>query len=665
MKEEKFSLLIIGYILSFLTHENVFFLILNIILFILIVYKKKNYKFYLLGCFILLIRMILVNNNYEDSISSTYLLINVKPNYVILINNKLQCFLNYDLTSLNMFSVIKVEGRLEKILPSSNFDIFSFKDFLRYRNIKYELIVDEYSLISEGDTLRPKIIDFLLKGLDNTSLSMVDLLLFGNKNNLIFYNNLIKTGVVQMVVVSGFHFNALESVLSKIKIKWIDYFIFIFFSFYLYVLNFQIAATRAFFAYLLRLLSKRFGFLNNYFNFLIILSAFLLFNPFYLYHIGFILSFFLTFMLIFIKELRINKYLKSIIVYICALPIIISMNNEFHIFSFIYQLVLTLPVTILFYLSWIVLIFKFLSPIYLLFCNIFVNIVDFLAKIPGMIIFKEFTHVELLVFYLVIFIICYLLAIKLKKKLGIFICIILTLFIYKYNYSFIYEKESVVFFDVGQGDSTLISLGHNKGHILIDTGGSFTYDYATKIIIPYLKANGIRKLDYVLISHDDYDHNGALNSLVSNFKVKNILNASEFDLLEYKEFKIYNLNYGSNYLEDNEKSGVFYFEMFNNKFLIMADASVNVEKDILTKYKLDIDYLRVGHHGSNTSSSYDFLANINCNNAIISVGKYNKYGHPHKEVLNNLERLKYNVFRTDLYGMIIITCDRIKTRFDV
>ena len=254
---------------------------------------------------------------------------------------------------------------------------------------------------------------------------------------------------------------------------------------------------------------------------------------------------------------------------------------------------------------------------------------------------------------------------KLNKKIKLFVCVLLILFVYKYNYGLIYEKESVVFFDVGQGDSTLISLGHNKGHILIDTGGSFTYDYATKVIVPYLKANGIRKLEYVLISHDDFDHNGALDSLVNNFKVEKVIDSLNFDRLDYKNFKIYNLNYGNSYLEDNERSGVFYFELFESKFLIMGDASINVEKDIINKYQLDIDYLRVGHHGSNTSSSFEFLASINCNNAIISVGKYNKYGHPHEEVINNLNKLDYNIYRTDLNGMIIITCDRIKTRFDV
>jgi competence protein ComEC len=282
-----------------------------------------------------------------------------------------------------------------------------------------------------------------------------------------------------------------------------------------------------------------------------------------------------------------------------------------------------------------------------------------------MIIIKSFNIIELFLYFMLILIIIYLLAIKYNKKVGIYACFLSILFVYKYNYCFIFEQESVVFFDVGQGDCTLINLGKNKGHILIDTGGNINYDYATKVIIPYLKANGIKKLDYVLITHDDYDHNGALESLVSNYNVKKVLDGSDLKELEYKRFKITNLNYGSNYNEDNEKSGVFYFEIFNKSFLIMGDASKRVEEEIMYKYSLDIDYLRIGHHGSNTSSGLDFLKNIDCNNAIISVGKYNNYGHPHKEVIDNLNKLNYNIYRTDLHGMIIVTSNGIKTCFDV
>ena len=665
MKEIKLSLIIVGYIISLLCIKNYYFIILGVIFFIYLFIKKKPYKYYLYGILILFIRLIIIYNNYEYKNVDNYLVILNKENYVILINNKLQQFVSYDLLELNMFSVLQIEGNYKQLIQNSNFDLFSFKDYLSYRNIEYELEVIGYRVLSDVDTFKPKLIEFLLNGLDKQSSSVINMLIFGNKEDKELYNKLINLGVVQLFVVSGFHFNALEQVLVRIKVKWINILIFILFAFYLYILDFQIAAFRAFLMICMKLLSKYLKILNNFMSYLLVLSLFLIINPFYIYHQGFILSFFLTFILIFIKEIKIKKLYKSFIVYLCALPIIISMNNEINVFSFLFQLVLTPIITLLFFSSLITLIFKFLSPLYLVLVNIFILIVNIFDFIPSMIIIKSFNFIELLLYFLLILIIIYLLAIKYNKKVGIYACFLSLLFAFKYNYCFIFEQESVVFFDVGQGDCTLINLGNNKGHILIDTGGNINYDYATKVIIPYLNANGIKKLDYVLITHDDYDHNGSLESLVKNYNVNKVLDWSYLKELEYKRFKIEKLNYGSNYNEDNEKSGVFYFEIFNKSFLIMGDASKRVEEEIMNKYSLDIDYLRIGHHGSNTSSGLDFLKNIDCNNAIISVGKYNNYGHPHNEVIDNLNKLNYNVYRTDLHGMIIVTSNGIKTRFDV
>ena len=665
MKELKLSLIIIGYIISLLCIKNYLFIVLNVILLIYLIIKKKPYKYYLYGVLILFFRLIIINNNYDFNDIDKYLVILNKENYVILINNKLQQFVSYDLLDANMFSVLQIDGNYKELIESSNFDLFSFKDYLSYRNIEYELEINNYQILTNGDTFKPKLMENLLKGLDNKSSSIINMLIFGNKDDKELYNKLINLGVVQLFVVSGFHFNALEQLLSKIKIKWINILILVFLEFYLYILDFQIAASRAFLMFCLKLLANKVKFLNNFINYLLVLSLFLLINPYYIYHQGFILSFLLTFILIFIKEIKIKNLYKSFIVYLCALPIIISMNNEINILSFLFQLILTPLVTLLFFSSWLTLLVKFLSPLYLILVNIFILIVDIFNSVPSMVIIKSLSFFGLFLYFSLILIIIYLLAIKLNKKIGIFACLLSILLIYQYNYRFIFENESVVFFDVGQGDCTLISLGNNKGHILIDTGGNINYDYAIKVIIPYLKANGIRKLDYVLISHNDYDHNGALESLINNYNVNKVLYGSYFKELEYERFKITNLNYGTNYNEDNERSGVFYFELFSKSFLIMGDASKKNEEEIMSRYSLDIDYLRIGHHGSNTSSSLMFLDNINCNNAIISVGKYNNYGHPHKEVLDNLNMLNYNIYRTDLHGMIIITSNGIKTRFDV
>ena len=115
--------------------------------------------------------------------------------------------------------------------------------------------------------------------------------------------------------------------------------------------------------------------------------------------------------------------------------------------------------------------------------------------------------------------------------------------------------------------------------------------------------------------------------------------------------KLYFLN-TSIYNNENDNSNVLYFNYNNYQFLFMDDASIEKEKDILNEYSIeDIDFLKVGHHGSDTSSSKEFIDIINPNYSSISVGKNNRYGHPNKEVLNNLSDSK--IYRTDQDGRIM------------
>ena len=135
MKELKLSLIIIGYIISLLCIKNYLFIVLNVILLIYLLIKKKPYKYYLYGVLILFFRLIIINNNYDFNDIDKYLVILNKENYVILINNKLQQFVSYDLLDANMFSVLQIDGNYKELIESSNFDLFSFKDYLSYRNI--------------------------------------------------------------------------------------------------------------------------------------------------------------------------------------------------------------------------------------------------------------------------------------------------------------------------------------------------------------------------------------------------------------------------------------------------------------------------------------------------------------------------------------------------
>ena len=126
------------------------------------------------------------------------------------------------------------------------------------------------------------------------------------------------------------------------------------------------------------------------------------------------------------------------------------------------------------------------------------------------------------------------------------------------------------------------------------------------------------------------------------------------------------LHFLNNELYDNENdnSCIIYTELNNHKFLIMGDAGVEVEEDLIDKYNLrNIDVLKVGHHGSKTSSSKEFVDNIVPKYSIISVGKNNRYGHPNKEVLNNLENSK--IYRTDQDGSIMFKLKNNKLGIEI
>ena len=167
---------------------------------------------------------------------------------------------------------------------------------------------------------------------------------------------------------------------------------------------------------------------------------------------------------------------------------------------------------------------------------------------------------------------------------------------------------------------------------------------------------------------------GEAINLVNNFKVEKVIfNCGEFNELEQDLIKalgkkkipyyscIKELNIDNNklhflnnkdYGNENDNSSVIYTELNNHKFLFMGDAGIEVEANLIDKYNLkDIDVLKVGHHGSKTSSSEEFISEINPKYSVISVGKNNRYGHPNKEVLENLK--DSNIYRTDKDGSIM------------
>ncbi len=260
---------------------------------------------------------------------------------------------------------------------------------------------------------------------------------------------------------------------------------------------------------------------------------------------------------------------------------------------------------------------------------------------------------------------CFFLFRNKKIYLYIFLCLLIIHF-------FLPSGNYVEFIDVDQGDSSLIHL--NNKNIMIDTGGNRNREIYFYNIQPVLRSNGVIHIDYLIITHGDFDHMGEAINLVNNFKVEKVIfNCGSFNdlekelikVLDKKHIKYYScikeLNIDNDklyflqtkeYDNENDNSNVIYTELGGYKFMFMGDASTTTEKEILDKYNLpDIDVLKVGHHGSKTSSSKEFINEINPNYSIISVGKNNRYGHPNKEALDNLYNSK--IYRTDQDGSIM------------
>ena len=157
-------------------------------------------------------------------------------------------------------------------------------------------------------------------------------------------------------------------------------------------------------------------------------------------------------------------------------------------------------------------------------------------------------------------------------------------------------------------------------------------------------------------------HNNLESDLIKLLNEKNIKYYSCIKDLNLDKYKLYFLN-TKIYDNENDNSNVIYTELNSYKFLFMGDSEKDKEKDILNKYNLsNIDVLKVGHHGSKTSSSKEFINEVNPKYSIISVGKNNRYGHPNKGVLNNLKESK--IYRTDQNGSIIFKIKNNKLKIE-
>ena len=658
--------------LKMILQSRYIFKILTILSLIITIIYTKYYPF----------KSVFNNNDTEFiGIVEDYI---IKDNQIkISLKSKERIIVTYKYTgkvfnNLSYGDKIKVTGVLKEPSTNNIFNNFNYKKYLYNKKIYYIIEASKIDKIQNNNNHIYTIKNLLYTRINSLkSSNYIKALLFGdNKLDKEIKTSYQINGISHLFSVSGFHINFITSIIyfyldrvtynKKIKYITVD----IFLVLYLLlcnttsllrctVMNILLSIN-----HLLKLNIKKIDIV------LLTLILCITINPFIIYDIGFIYSYTISFFLILYKNKykTNNKLLKiiyiSLISFLVSLPINIYTSYEINFLSIILNIIIVPIVSlILLPLSLLTLIFPILDNILYLITSILEKISLYTSNIN---IFKQVLSKPSIILIIIYYLVIILILSKNKHYYLILILLIFHKTIPLYN-----SNLEVVMFDVGEADSMLISTPSKKVNILIDTGRGIDINN----IIIYLKSIGISKLNYLIITHGDEDHIGGALYLIDNFKVDNvILNKGDYTELEVEliiHLKNKNIKYTNNinkipllgsymyllntkkFSNENDNSIVTYFEYQKYKFLFMGDSSSKTEEYLINNYNLtNISFLKVGHHGSNTSSSPLFINKITPKVSLISVGRNNFYHHPNKEVLTNLSNSV--IYRTDINKSIKI-----------
>jgi competence protein ComEC len=602
---------------------------------------------------------------------------------------------------IELGDTLKIKGTLE--IPKNNTVpfLFNYKKYLYNQKVYYILNIDEYKKIHSAKNILYKLQNEIYKRtnkIKNNEYIYAYILGRTDKIKEKTINSYRTNGISHLFALSGLHVSIfsliLMKILKKLKIKDIIIYIIIFklLIIFAFITGFSPSILRASILFFLLGINKVYKLNIKTLDILYLTFAILvLINPFIIYNLSFILSFSTTFFIILTNEIINDKnyilglFKVSTLSFISNIGLSIYYFNYINPLSIIINLIFVPLITfIIFPLTILTFIIPYLSPVLQTLTNIMEALSILLAKIPLVIYFPEISILSLITYYIIL-----ISLIKSKnKKLIILLILILT----TWKIKPLLNKDTIIYFiDVGQGDSILIITPHKKNTILIDTGGKINYktekwkktnkeyNLTKDTLIPFMRKIGITKIDYLILTHGDYDHAGESIRLNKNIKIKNTyINKGSENTLEkkiknkkiipFKNLKLNNLDiYSLNdkiYNNENDNSIVLLIKINKTKILLMGDASKKTEEDILNTYNINkIDILKVGHHGSKTSTSENLLKRINPKINIISSGQNNKFGHPHKETLEKLK--KYGkTFNTAENGTIQININnniKIKT----
>lgn len=648
----------------------------------------------------------------------------VKSNKKILINIKM----SQNIPSIKYGDSLYIEGEFKQPEEARNYKGYNYKQYLKTKKIIGTVELEKAKILKSSNgsfihNIQKYIRDTINGTLTDEEGNLLLAILLGDKDKLSedIQESFKTSNLSHMLAVSGAHVSYIilgltyvlqNSIIGKKNGKIVCI---IFLLFFMAITNFTPSVTRACIMAILTLFS---GIVYRksdvYTNISVAALITLIFNPYSLLDLGFQLSYGGTIgIIIFIKRIQEKKsnskvinYIKqmalvSVYANIIIIPIMMYHFNTVSL-TFIISNIMASPILgiivitgFLFIITSITvkplirLIAIFIKPI----LSILIKISQICSKLPFSSILVVTPYIFNVISYYAIILYC----IKSKKnnKCKIIICLLIVLILINFIIYIFPQKLRIFFIDVGQGDSTLI-ITPDKKTVLIDGGGSDSFDVGEKVLLPYLLDRRILKIDYVLISHFDTDHCGGILTIMEKVKVKNIIISEQAEhsenyerfkklminkkirLIEvkkgdkikigrYSEFKI--LFPPSRLLSENplnNNSIVAQFNYNNFKMLFTGDIEKLAEQQILKTEKAEIraDILKVAHHGSKTSSIPEFIKAVRPKIALIGVGKNNTFGHPNQQTIKNLENIKCRIYRTDLQGEIIIKIDQ-KGRMNV
>ena len=643
-----------------------------VLLLVVLVYLYRVSKNLLIYSFILMIVLFIRFETFiKDDLPTSGKVVSTEDDRMMIASNGGYYYLYLDDASSFAIGMI-VEFKGEKMVFDNQNIIgnFDYQTYLLSKNIKAQINVSEIKVLDKKFTLEmvPEVIEnYIEDNYTGKSVDYLKLFILGQDD---LDSDIIEKsrdiGISHLFAISGMHLSLIigfiSFLLNKVYLtkKTNQRIITIFLVIYNVITGFAISILRASLLTISLFYKNKDFTKTDYLSFIMI--GFLIYNPYIIHNIGFVLSFIVSYSIILGRYLwssknKILQVLKiGILANLVSLPIILNLNGSFGAMNVFYNVFFVYFVSFIFLpISFILLASPHLSVFYEGVINFFEEAINFthlanyyLEFSIGNEIFKTLYWVLLIgifVFY------------HQNNRRYFLVGLLIVLFASVYGNYFI-PLTYVRILDVNQAES--IHLHNNLCDILIDTGNPDDYDN----VINYLKKENIKELDFLVITHFHDDHEGEALDILNQIAVKNLvvnqynqtyakypqIILKEQDKISCGDINLVNLN-GYNEENENNNSLVLYGKIGIDYWLFSADIEKVVEERLIQDYNLDIDVLKVAHHGSETSTSKEFLEKFEIAFGLISVGP-NSYKHPNQEVIERLTEQNIEIFRTDTEGTI-------------